>query len=321
MGAQTPQDQTPKDQPSAPPQPPAAQPGPHASSPQPSGPRPPGSHAPSPPPDGRIARPRQVTIAVVLLAMFPVLLAIVIVGALAALDAAEANGQRLAAELASRRAINPEALVESMLNRMRTQVYFGAFIKAIQGIALGVLAIFVYRGSQGARIATYIVAALATVGAIGFAAVDALRSALYDNLERRVSGLRTFLITEEDVLPGWYDGLNYGSLVLSLILAIAIVVLLTRGPSNDFFRGGRPAPVPGAFPPPAPGPLGYPHPGPYAPPPQGPYPQPYAQHPGPVPPPPQPGASAQPGLQQPPSAPPPPPPPPQQQPPSAPPHG
>jgi hypothetical protein len=252
-------------------------------------------------------RPNQVTLATGLLALFPVIIIVSVVLTFVALGTAEVNAERISADL-SRRGYDSALLVDSMLSTMRAQLIAGAVIKAIQAVALGALALFVFRGSQNARIGVYLVAGVATVGSVGLVAVTEVMSAFRSAIQNRVSGTGLVFVTEADVLPGWFTWYNYTTVFVTVVLAIVIVVLLTRPQSNAFFRRGRP--VSGPAQPYGHGPHGpqsfAPHPhgsGPYGP----------VAH-GPVPPGPQPygpppyGSSypAPPPSQPPPSQPPPP---------------
>lgn len=196
----------------------------------------------------QVERPQQVTYAVLLLALFPVLIVATVVFTFLALDAAETNADRLVPQLAGRGVVAPESLVGGVLSTIRAQAVAGTVIKAIQAVALGILAIFVYRGSQGARIGVYVVAGLTTVGAVGLVVVTGLRGALRGAIERRVGTAGLVFVDESDVLPGWYTWYNYGAVVVSIALAVAVVALLTRRASNAYFSGGQRPPMPFAPP-------------------------------------------------------------------------
>jgi hypothetical protein len=203
------------------------------------------------------ARPRQVTTAVWLLALFPLLIVVTVVVTFMALNTATSNADRLIEELSGRQVqlIEPETAVKNLLSTMRAQVLAGTFVKVVQAVVLGGLAVFVRRGSQGARIGVYIVAALTSVGAAGLVVLTILRRTLYAALERRSANLGGVFVNESDLLPGWYDWYNYAIVTLSIGLAGAVVWLLTRPASNDYFRRRQRPPVrapwgaPGPYPP------------------------------------------------------------------------
>jgi hypothetical protein len=137
-----------------------------------------------------------------------------------------------------------------------------AFAVLLAGLAWGIL-----RGSQAARVITWVVCGVGVLcscctGFGALASFSQLESARATNPNQAVGDLLV------RALPDWTSGILLGSSGLSLVGYIATAILLTLPETNAFFRGARP---PGWQPPTYPqNPPDYePPPSPPAPPPSG----------------------------------------------------
>jgi hypothetical protein len=189
-------------------------------------------------------------------------------------------------------------------------LYLGAGLSLGLLVGLVLLGVFVAKGSQPARITTWVVAGLGVI-CTGCTLVPGVSSfggqsdARADELSRRMA----------EEIPRWSTVLDTATGLASVLAMIGIIILLAVPAANDYFRkeptpevwlpptfpGGPFPPPPGGAVPPAPGPppppLGPPlsgpppsPPGPSGPPPSPPPPGPPPSGPPSVPPPPPPGA-------------------------------
>lgn len=189
-------------------------------------------------------RPMVVSVAGFLLLMLPLIGVIGVVLAVIAAGIAQDNAGRLAAELAAEGVTDGQKLVDTMISGMWLQAGGAAVVRLLQAIALGVLAFFVLRGSRGARITVFVLAGLSVLAVVCLGVLTGVLQELRGNLDRlgQRAGFRT--INETDVLPGWFQPVNYALLGLSVVMILAAVVLLTRPAANAYFNRGRPTPRP-----------------------------------------------------------------------------
>lgn len=124
----------------------------------------------------------------------------------------------------------------------------GAVIGLIIGAGLAVLAAFINRGRNGARITTWVLGGV-LLCCTGFGVVgNALSSSMTGGgtaggpdpkeLERRLN----------DELPSWYGPVTTTTAIITLLALIGVIVLLALPPSNEFFRKPKEVwepPVPG----------------------------------------------------------------------------
>jgi hypothetical protein len=127
----------------------------------------------------------------------------------------------------------------------------GLAVAALFAVGYAVLALFVGRGKNPARIVAWVVLGIglccnagslvstAVGGAFGGGGSGSADSVDAEELQRRM----------EAALPGWVNPVTYFLLAVSLVAALAAVILLALPAANEFFR--KPAaiwepPVPGA---------------------------------------------------------------------------
>lgn len=132
--------------------------------------------------------------------------------------------------------------------------YVGIAFGLIFAIAFAVLAVFVNRGSQPARIVAWVMFGL-SLCCSGFGLLGTAASGLgggssngidQEELARRI----------EDSVPGWIGPFNYLLLAIMIIASIAGIILLALPASHPYFRKTQPTwepPVPGGYYPDQPG--------------------------------------------------------------------
>lgn len=127
--------------------------------------------------------------------------------------------------------------------------YFAAGIAVLLVIAYLVLAVFVGKGKQWARITSWVVVGLFGVccGLAGVASLGA--SGSFGNMGAP-SGIDQEKITADTaaLLPEWLTPVTTTLSIVSLVASIAIVVLLLLPPSNPYFRKQEPVWTPPAYP-------------------------------------------------------------------------
>jgi hypothetical protein len=146
-------------------------------------------------------------------------------------------------------------------------------IAALFAVAYTLLGVFVGKGSNGARITTWVLGGLTACcngfgaagsgsGRVGFTGTGGT-----GDVDGRTADqiARAF----EDALPGWYQPVTILLSVVALLLAVAVIILLALPSSNPYFR--KPEPL--LWQPPG----GYAQPGQPGYPPQPAYPMPQAQ--------------------------------------------
>lgn len=117
-------------------------------------------------------------------------------------------------------------------------VYFGAALPLIFGVVYLILAIFVGKGKQWARITTWVWAGLVGVccGLANFAA-QGITSSLSGMGGGTGDGDQAAI--QEDLAnlaPGWTEAVSMVLVGVSLLSAIVVIILLALPPSNPFFR-------------------------------------------------------------------------------------
>jgi len=210
-------------------------------------------------------RPRVVSIAGLLLLMLPVVGVIGVVMAVVAVSVAQDTSAELIVELAGQGMTDAQRLVDDMISAMWLQLGGTAVVRLLQAVALGLLAFFVLRGSRGARIAVFVLAGLSVVAVGCLGVLTGVLRELRGNLDRLSQRAGFRVVDETDVLPSWFQPVNYALLAVSVVMILVAVVLLTRPSANAYFNRGRPVPPPGGMPPGGPLPGGPPNAGPATP--------------------------------------------------------
>jgi hypothetical protein len=142
----------------------------------------------------------------------------------------------------------------------------GLSLTVIIAAAFAVLAIFVAKGSQPARITTWVVGGIVTLcqacGLISSLAAPALLNSVPTGGDPNAElALEQARIVAENT-PTWYTVLGNGVLLLTVLATLIAIILLATPKANDYFRkeeeiwipptgsgGGYPPVPPPAFPP------------------------------------------------------------------------
>jgi hypothetical protein len=133
---------------------------------------------------------------------------------------------------------NPELATDDSLTTISAVI--GAVVLGIVTIALAILAVFVGRGSQPARITTWVLSGILVLcqgcGLIATAAAPALVNSMAGsgNADSEVLAEQTRIITENT--PAWLTAATTVIGVLSVIALIAVIILLAVPAANEFFR-------------------------------------------------------------------------------------
>ncbi|BCJ39618.1 hypothetical protein GCM10010168_79270 [Actinoplanes ianthinogenes] len=193
-------------------------------------------------------RPRVVSVAGLLLLMLPLIGVIGVVLGMIAVSMAQDNAARLVTELGAEGVTDARKLVDTMISGMWLQTGGTILVRLLQAIAMAVLAFFVLRGSRAARITVFVLAGLSVLAVICVGVLTGVLQKLRGDLDRLSQRAGFRAINETDVLPGWFQPVNYALLGLSVAMILAAVVLLTRPAANAYFHRGRPAPQPPPLP-------------------------------------------------------------------------
>jgi len=103
------------------------------------------------------------------------------------------------------------------------------------GLAVLILAFFVLRGSNGARITTWVISGLMLLCSIGGFGLMALIGS------SDVDGVDFAAATEAGLaaVPSWYNAFSTISLVISVLAYLLVIILLALPASNEYFRKDR----------------------------------------------------------------------------------
>lgn len=132
----------------------------------------------------------------------------------------------------------PSELAETTATATTFSIYFGVAFALIFGVVYLVLAIFVGKGKQWARITTWVWAGLVGVCCGIFALGGNAASGLLSGMGGTTSGFDQVKAQEQIVAlaPGWLNTMSVVLSGISLLAAIVVIVLLALPPSNPFFR-------------------------------------------------------------------------------------
>jgi hypothetical protein len=154
----------------------------------------------------------------------------------------------------------------------------GAVVALLFSIGFAILAIYVGRGKNPARIVTWVLTGLSVCcGGIGLVTSATGTSFGGGSSANGAPSQAEIQRAINEALPSWYHGVTLTLGVIGLLIALAVLILLMLPASNEFFRkrpvqeweppvppvGPGPSAAPGAWPPPAgPPPAGPPPAGP-----------------------------------------------------------
>jgi hypothetical protein len=139
-----------------------------------------------------------------------------------------------------------------------TQVttYIAVAFALIYAAAFAVLGMFVGRGRNAARITTWVLAGLSLCCGVAGLAGNAASGLMQGSSSSSAFDSAAMTRFIQNKLPGWYTPVVATLSVLTIVLAVAVIILLALPASNEFFR--KPAST--GWEPPVPG-SGYPPPG------------------------------------------------------------
>lgn len=110
----------------------------------------------------------------------------------------------------------------------------GVGITTAIAVSLGVLAVFLRRGSQPARVTTWVLGGLLALCQVCGLAGTALSSSMSGNTDNAEFDEYTRIIEENT--PAWQTTANVILTLIALGALIAVIVLLALPASNDYFR-------------------------------------------------------------------------------------
>jgi MFS family permease len=110
----------------------------------------------------------------------------------------------------------------------------GISVTTLLAVGLGVLAFFLRRGSQGARITTWVLGGLCVLCSVCGLAGTAIGSSMSGNGNNPDVEELTRIIEENT--PAWQTTLSVALTLVNLVTLIAVIVLLALPASNDYFR-------------------------------------------------------------------------------------
>jgi hypothetical protein len=163
---------------------------------------------------------------------------------------------------AAREAVEGTSDGDTIVTTMRISSYVGLAFGVAFAAGFSVLAVFVGRGAQPARIISWVALGLMLCcngfGLLGAAAGGVLSGAGGDTGDVDQDRLTRSI---EESIPGWLTPVNYVLLFLGILASAAGIILLALPAANQFFRRREAIfepPVPGAYYPTTPGAPGAP---------------------------------------------------------------
>jgi hypothetical protein len=142
----------------------------------------------------------------------------------------------------------PAAQAETMANGAAIGVYAASAIPLLIGVLCLILAIFVGKGKQWARITTWVVAGVAVccngVGLAGTAAGGMLSGMGNTSTFDQESAMKDI----EALSPAWLNTTSTALTVVILVASVLVIILLLLPPSNQYFRKPEPQWTPPPYP-------------------------------------------------------------------------
>lgn len=142
----------------------------------------------------------------------------------------------------------PQDQAEASASLAPVTFYAGAGVSVVLAILYVVLAIFVGKGKQWARITAWVVSGLGICcGLIGLAFLS-FESTLTGMADTGGIDVEKVTADQAALLPSWLTPLTNALSIVSLVACIAVVVLLLLPPSHPYFRKPEPVWTPPAYP-------------------------------------------------------------------------
>jgi hypothetical protein len=128
-------------------------------------------------------------------------------------------------------------------------VYIAAAPWIVFAILYLILAIFVGKGKQWARITTWVVAGLTSLCCFGSSLVGSASTSMFSGMGGQSNVDQAELAKKiQDAQPDWLPGVNTALYALGLLAGLAVIILLLLPPSHPFFRKPEPQWTPPAYP-------------------------------------------------------------------------
>jgi len=204
------------------------------------------------PPTGPAGRPWAVTGAAAVMILMAVVGLAYAIAALLNMDGIVARFQTAAAQTDARR---PD--IDAMALFLRGSLIVTTLVNVVAALALTALALLILRGSNAARVATWVVSALGLICGCGGVLVVIVERAVQLRLPDDGAASANLLRALADAYPSWWvwvsgvlaGGQSVGYLVVALLLALPAANAFFRRRAPDQWRPPVPPPPPA---PPAP---------------------------------------------------------------------
>jgi hypothetical protein len=128
--------------------------------------------------------------------------------------------------------------------------YVGAVPWVVFAILFLIVAIFVGKGKQWARITTWVVAGITSLCCFGFGLIGNAAGTALSGMGGQSGGVNQDELTRkiQDAQPDWLPPVSTAVYGLGLLAALAVIVLLLLPPSHPYFRKPEPQWTPPAYP-------------------------------------------------------------------------
>ncbi len=142
----------------------------------------------------------------------------------------------------------PEDQAETQASLAQVSQYIAAGVSVLLAVLFLVLAVFVGKGKQWARITTWVIGGLSICcGLVSLAALGA-GSALTGMAGQSGIDQEKIIADQAALLPDWLSPTVNILSIVSLLASIAVVVLLLLPPSHPYFRKPEPVWTPPTYP-------------------------------------------------------------------------
>lgn len=141
------------------------------------------------------------------------------------------------------------AEAESAASIATSLAFVGAVPWAVFAVLFLILAIFVGKGRQWARITTWVVAGITALCCFGSGLIGNAAGGMLSGMGGQ-SGINQDELTRrmQEMQPDWLPGVSAALYGVGLLLALIVIVLLLLPPSNPFFRKPEPQWTPPTYP-------------------------------------------------------------------------
>ncbi|HKS98781.1 MAG TPA: hypothetical protein VJT31_04550 [Rugosimonospora sp.] len=113
-------------------------------------------------------------------------------------------------------------------------IYVTVLIFILAGITLAIFGVFNLRGSNGVRIATWVVGGVGVLCCGSSVLIGRLASGLGQNAN--TPDMQAAQKQVQAAYPSWYAGVQAGLTIVALLALIAVIILLALPAANGYFR-------------------------------------------------------------------------------------